>query len=223
MLATDSLRRLEGRTREAYRSLREDGPEFILTWARVRNSVRGWLTGPDARLLFAFAQRGPGRGAIVEIGSAWGRSTIVLAKGSKSVSRERIYAIDPHTGDPWYLEEQQVVGFSSLDAFRVNLRKYGVADWVIPVVSTSREAAQALDTGPVRLLYIDGLHTYEGVKTDIDMWLPRVISGGIILFDDYTNTKPGVGVRQAVDELLSSGAVDPALQVSERLTWTIKR
>src|SRR5438105_11420748 len=69
MLATDSLRRLEGRTREAYRSLREDGPEFILTWARVRNSVRGWLTGPDARLLFAYAQRGPGRGAIVEIGS----------------------------------------------------------------------------------------------------------------------------------------------------------
>jgi predicted O-methyltransferase YrrM len=223
MVAIETAQRLAGRITRAYDSLREEGPGFLLAWVAVRDSVAGWLTGPDARLLYALAQRGPGKGAIVEIGSAWGKSTIMLAKGSKSGRREKVYAIDPHTGDPWYLREQALTRFSSLETFTGNLRRHHVDDWVIPVVSTSLDAGETLETGPVRLLYVDGLHTYDGVRSDIQVWLPRVTSGGIVVFDDYFNGKPGVGVRQAVDELLASGAVDPVLRAGERLTWTTKR
>ncbi len=209
----------------ALTSLRHDGPDFLSFWPSAHRSIPGWLKISDARLLYAMAHHGPGRGAIVEIGSAWGKSTIALARGSKRARREPVHAIDPHTGDPWYLAETSTDGesFSSLAGFRDNIRRFQVEDWVIPIVATSMEAAETADIGPIRLLYIDGLHTYEGISADIETWVPRVIPGGLIVFDDYSNRNPGVGVRAAVDELLSSGLVEPRLRFAELLTWTRKR
>ena len=203
-------------------SLREDGLGFVRLWLRVRGSIPGWLSGSDARALYALASRGPGRGEIVEIGSAWGRSTIVLAMASKHASREKVTAIDPHSGDRWFLQDGQVGSFSSLDRFRQNLRRFGVADWVNEIVATSEQAALTRAPEEIRLLYIDGLHTYEAVRRDIHDWVPRVVAGGVIVFDDYFNTTAGVGVRAAVDELLASGSVEPELERANELVWTRK-
>lgn len=203
-------------------SLREEGLGFIRLWMGVRGSVRGWLTGTDARALYALAHHGPGRGAIVEVGSAWGRSTVVLAAGSKSARRERVLAIDPHSGDQWYLEDQPIEAFSSLEEFRSNLRRFGVADWVDEIVAASEDAARTLVPMEIRLLYIDGLHTYEAVRRDIADWVPRVVVGGVIVFDDYFNTRDGVGVHAAVDDLLASGDVEATLRRADRLVWTTK-
>jgi hypothetical protein len=161
----------------------------------------------------------------VEIGSAWGKSTVALGRGSKRARREPVHAIDPHTGDPWYLDRADVAPeqFSSLAGFQENICRFQVDDWVIPVVCTSADAATSLEVGPIRLLYIDGLHTYEGVRCDIEAWVPRVVPGGLVVFDDYSNTNPGVGVRAAVDELLASGMVEPRLRTAELLSWTRRR
>jgi len=204
-------------------SLRAEGVGFIRTWSTVRRTVPGWLTGTDARLLYALSHHGPAHGAIVEIGSAWGRSTVILAAASKRAAREKVYAIDPHTGDRWYLEDEGKTAFSSLEQFRQNLERLDVADWVHEVVATSEDAARIVDTGGIRLLYIDGLHTYEAVRQDIVDWVKRVVPGGVVVFDDYSNTRSDVGVGRAVDELLASGEVDPALRRADRLVWTIKR
>lgn len=239
-VVTVSPQRAAVLARVAARSLRADGLGFVTLWPRVQATVPGWLFGPDAWLLYTLAHRGPAAGAIVEIGSAWGRSTLFLASGSKRAGRERVYAIDPHTGDPRYLRERagngrwrpgaprpprSAAGFSTLPTFESNLRRFGVDDWVMPVVATSTAAAETLDTGPIRLLYIDGLHSYEAVRADIAAWTPRVVPGGIIVFDDYFNEHAGVGVREAVAELLDSGAVDPALRATDDhlLVWTAKR
>jgi predicted O-methyltransferase YrrM len=237
-----SLRHLPYHAITLLRSLPQDGLDFVRLWLRVRSSVPGWLSGEDARLLYGLARRGPGRGAVVEIGSAWGRSTIMLAHGSKRAHREKVVAIDPHTGDPRYLDADARQAappsaaapgtlhpppgpqqFSSLPAFQANLRRFGVDDWVVPVVALSSEAARTLPVTPIRLLFIDGLHSYEGVQTDIADWLPRVIAGGMVVFDDYFNDKPEVGVRAAVDELRASGAIDPKLGRGGVLVWVRKR
>jgi hypothetical protein len=53
--------------------------------------------------------------------------------------------------------------------------------------------------------------------------VPRLIPGGIVVFDDYFNTKEGVEVRRAVDELLASGIVDPTLRRSGGMfVWATK-
>ena len=214
----------------------------------MHESVPGWLNIGDARWLYALAHHGPGSGAIVEIGSAWGRSTICLAAGAKRARRERVYAIDPHTGEPSFFANPDNVfiprrwdlplvsrllgarpipvagpDFSSYALFRENIRRFGVQDWVCPIVSASHDAAQTFGREKIRLLFVDGLHTYEAVKADIDDWVPRVIPGGVIVFDDYFPLGDHPGVKQAVDELVGSGTVGALRRGLGVHAWTYKR
>ena len=49
-------------------------------------------------------------------------------------------------------------------------------------------------------VYIDGLHTYDAVKADIDGWYDKVKTGGIIAGHDYSTE--WIGVKNAVDEFV---------------------
>ena len=59
-------------------------------------------------------------------------------------------------------------------------------------------------------IYIDGNHSYEGVKTDIELYYPKLRKGGLLMGDDYhpepiqTLNFGGedmvFGVKKAVDE-----------------------
>jgi len=61
----------------------------------------------------------------------------------------------------------------------------------------SSEASEGFDS-KIDLLFIDGDHSYKGVKSDIKLWLPKVKIGGFVLFHDYGGIHPGV--KKAVDE-----------------------
>lgn len=52
----------------------------------------------------------------------------------------------------------------------------------------------------VDFLYIDGDHTYEGVKQDFNMYAPFV-KNGLIAFHDIVTTSQGCGVYQLWEEL----------------------
>ena len=51
----------------------------------------------------------------------------------------------------------------------------------------------------IDLLFIDGDHSYERVKTDVQSWLPKLKDGGIIVFHDYSWAE---GVKKVVDEYI---------------------
>ena len=189
---------------------------FLALWRAVAPRVRGWLRLPDAHFLYDAARTGRGEGVIVEIGSAFGRSTIFLARGSMDAGRERVIAIDPHTG----FELNSPDSSSPRAEFEANLTAHGVRHHVDLIPTTSHAAAQDEVAQPIRLLFIDGLHDYEAVALDIADWVPRVVPDGIILFDDYVNPDPRFGVRRAVDELVASGLVEPKLHTAFNLTWT---
>lgn len=48
------------------------------------------------------------------------------------------------------------------------------------------------------LIYIDGDHTYNGVRADINSFWPKLINGGIMAFHDFGNMQ--YGVNRAVQE-----------------------
>ena len=102
----------------------------------IRNTIQkveGWLTENEAKYLYSLAYRGPGKGALVEIGSWKGKSTIVLATGSRAAGRERVYAIDHHKGGL----DQEGLGYVEVDTeaeFRQNIKNAGIEDYVVPMV-----------------------------------------------------------------------------------------
>lgn len=51
---------------------------------------------------------------------------------------------------------------------------------------------------PINVIFIDGDHTYEGCKADIDNWYPQMAKKGVMLFHDADASSPGV--VQAIEE-----------------------
>lgn len=154
----------------------------------ILTSVDGWLHPKEAQLLYRLASECRARGAIVEIGSWKGKSTICLARGSLAGGKAKIHAIDPHTGSPEHAREIGVVW--TFDEFRRNVEKAGMNEMVTPHVDFSSAVAKTFDE-PVELIFIDGLHEYEGVKIDFDDWFPKVVEHGHMAFHDST-CWPGV-------------------------------
>ena len=67
---------------------------------------------------------------------------------------------------------------------------------------------------PIDLLFLDGGHTYEVIRSDIETFGPHVVAGGVMAIHDYARSdeyleerailhpnRPPLGVRKAVDEL----------------------
>ncbi len=167
-----------------FRSFLDIGFVFVLLKIFKRIDAVQSNTGySDLHSLFLAARDGWGKGQIVEIEAYKGKSTIALAAGSKLKCREKVLSIDPHSE-------------VTLEEFQRNISQSGLADYVITKVATSREAAGEYN-GLIRLIFIDGLHDYNSVKQDIELWKDRVIDGGLIAFHDYDYST----VFQAVKEL----------------------
>ena len=72
------------------------------------------------------------------------------------------------------------------------------------ILMDSKELAKIWDKGELAMIFVDGNHSYESVKVDIELWWPHLKSDGWMLFHDYDDpTSPGV--CRAVDELKYSG------------------
>lgn len=112
----------------------------------------------------------------MEIGVQWGRSLYLAAKYSKA----QAYGVDiqPTLCSEWLNKEDLPYEYS-----------WGGSD----NAAGKWRGGQVID-----VLFIDGDHRYEGVKKDIENWLPFVKKGGVIFFHDFDETSPGV--VQAVNE-----------------------
>jgi predicted O-methyltransferase YrrM len=178
----------------------------FLTLQQQCGTVEGWLHPLEGYFLHLLAAEGPGVGEIVEVGSYLGRSTAFLASGSRSAHREKITAVDHFRGSPEHQSGQILESKllkeegTTLHRFRDNLHRLGLAEQVTALVASSEEAARVW-TKPIRLLFIDGDHSYEASRRDFEVWSPFVISGGIVCFHDI-----GVwpGVTRFYQELLQS-------------------
>jgi predicted O-methyltransferase YrrM len=154
------------------------------------SKVEGWLSGLEGYALMLLAANGPGSGEIVEIGSWMGRSTCWLAYGSKSRFREKVHAVDPFDGGAELgrldvIKREGTTYFAFVD----NLTRQGLFDYVDPIVARSAEAVKKW-AKPIRLLLIDGEHTYAAVKQDFELWTRFLVAGGVVAFDDVTGQYP---------------------------------
>ena len=201
-----------------YASLRfkhDDFRHYRLHWDRVS----GWLMYKQAQWLFNQGNTKTLSGDIVEIGSAYGRSTVCLAWGVKLSGNGKIYGVDPHIGGKGFRESlgAKAQEYSSLDLFNANMRRFNLTDYVVPIVATSEDAVKNWTNKNIRLIFIDGWHTYDAVKHDILAWSQYVKPGGIIALHDYQMEE----IRQAItDSLAQLGLTNDVIQhVDETMVY----
>ncbi len=160
----------------------------------------GMITLDEASLLYDLAKTVK-EGCIVEVGSYRGRSTVALALGSLDGHQVPVFAIDPHE------DFVGVLGgvFGAQDRgefFRAMIRSSCYL--VVRLINLSSEEVAPLWKRQVGLLWIDGDHSYLGVKRDFYCWSPHLVEGAIIAFDD--STSPSLGPCRLINELLGTGA-----------------
>ena len=166
--------------------------------------VEGYLTPLEGYALLGLAAHGYGLGRIVEIGGFLGRSTCFLALGSKKTNREKVATVDHFKGSKEHQPGKrfgcQVLAEegTTYNRFLENLRLHKLKSRVQAIRSDSVAAAAKWDQ-PIRMLFIDGDHRYEGTRADFEAWSPFVIPGGYVAFHDVDSWE---GVTQFYKELL---------------------
>lgn len=133
----------------------------------------------------------------VEIGVAEGYFSADLL--AMPINFPRVYMVDP-----WRcLVDQKGDGSQpsewherNLAATRARVAPFG--ERAVILRGCSAEMAQYVPNRTLSLCYIDGDHSYQGVKTDIEVWYPKLIRGGVMAFHDYE--MPEYGVKTALHE-----------------------
>ncbi len=173
----------------------------------VTRQVPGFLGEEEARLLGTFAACVPANGSIVEIGSFKGRSTVMLAKVAAHYGLGPVVAIDPHTYN-LSVKTPNYSAASTYEEFLCSLRDAGVFEQVEIHHAFSTEVS-ATWSRPVRLLWIDGDHSYRGAKQDFDGFYPHLRPYSVVALHDALNNFPGP-IRVFVEDILRKREFGPA-------------
>lgn len=92
---------------------------------------------------------------------------------------------------------------------------------VLIIRHDSVTAAAGFMDSSLDFVFIDADHSYEGVKADIEAWLPKLRPGGLLSGHDYDNPDfPKFGVKRAVDKFCALTGYD--LELGENLTWFVR-
>lgn len=165
--------------------------------------VYGWCR-PEQGEWYAEQVGALSGGTVVEVGVYAGMS-ISYAVDAAIAGGTTIHAIDP-----WEL--RFVAGSSDWERLRAVHRDFSdfldacdLRDHVVEIADFSVAASGRFADRSIDLLYLDGGHTYEDVRADLEAWWPKVRPEGTVLGDDYGAF---AGVVEAVDEFAAARGVE---------------
>lgn len=135
---------------------------------------------------------------IVELGSWKGTSSIAIATGIKKYCKSaKFYCIDMFSQEYYAATPGLELGtqVNMRDVFEKNMKDF-------PHVTLQMESLKAVDKfddKSIDFIFIDADHSYEGVKSDILAWAPKMKPGSTICGHDHRSEYPGV--EKAVKEI----------------------
>jgi predicted O-methyltransferase YrrM len=130
---------------------------------------------------------------IIEIGSYTGESTLIFAKHFKEV-----ISVDPYIND--YDINDMACSYASFDkVYQQFLKNTLSIQNVKSIRDTSQNAISVLKEEKWDVVYIDGIHTFEGVLSDIENYKTIIKPEGFICGHDYGWDN----VRRAIENSLN--------------------
>lgn len=143
----------------------------------------------EGEVLYSAVSNLPQDALIVEIGCYVGRSTHIMAVAAKE-KEGKVITIDPFlkSFNGWHNSDPKT-------AFKKNV--LDVLSNVTLIEGYSEDVFNKIPDD-IDFMFIDGDHSYEGVKRDCDNYLPKLKSGSMVSFHDYHSSFEGV--KKAVDE-----------------------
>jgi hypothetical protein len=158
------------------------------------NSSRSWV----GHLPFASDLVDSLRPALlVELGVQYGDSYFGFCQAIKETGTGcTCYAVDTWSGDAH-------AGFYGDDVFHevqsYNDEHYKSFSYLMR--APFDQALSHFSSESIDLLHIDGFHTYEAAKHDLEGWLPKVKLGGIVLMHDVAARRADYGVWRLWEEI----------------------
>lgn len=207
-------RRIAKRREASRMSRRSPFPQFF---RQVKN-----VTPEEIGLSLAdLASQVPGHEAVVELGVYHGASALRLAWGARQGGNAHTWAVDPWDSEGNVYGDTMGDLGSARRWARHWITSLGYSNDITLIQRFSHEVAAdwTQDQPRVGLLFVDGDHTYDGARRDIESWAPHLAEGGIIAVDDYVNENYP-GVRQAVDALVDEGLLAPVEVYHDRMGVT---
>lgn len=174
---------------------------FLTKLPEKVESIEGYLSANEIRFLALLAACPTANGELLEIGSFKGKSTVVLAKAAALSDNPKVVAVDPMTA-PSVTDPDLKNAASSLNDFQLNIRQHNVEEQVEFHCAFSSELAKTWSY-PIRLLWIDGDHTYEGTKQDFTLFAQHLTDGAIVAMHDVLHEFEG-GIRVFMEDILLS-------------------
>ena len=136
---------------------------------------------------------------IVEIGVNYGNFSQVLVDTANVVN---LYLVDPWQEDtPNAIDIDKYGDKKNQDAkYNLVLEKFKKYSNVKAIRKESMDAVNDFDDGYFDFIYIDALHEYKHVKSDLNAWYPKLKDGGLFAGHDYKRSRAKLGLCNAVDE-----------------------
>jgi glycosyltransferase involved in cell wall biosynthesis len=134
---------------------------------------------------------------IVELGTHSGNSYFSFCQAVEEFRLPTLcYAVDTWQGDAQAGTYDESVFRHVSDYNTANYQRFSYL-----LRMTFNEAVSQFSDESIDILHMDGLHTYEAVKQDFLTWLPKVRTGGIMLFHDVCVRLGDFGIWRFWDEI----------------------
>ena len=141
-------------------------------------------------------------GVGVEIGVKEGEFSEILLNSWKC---SKLYLVDPWEDQDTDIYDETIHNHES-NYMKTKNRLLKFNDKIELIKDYSENAVKKIEFNSIDFIYIDGNHSYNAVKDDLEQWYEKVKKGGIIMGDDYhiydIENVFGFtfGVKKAVDE-----------------------
>lgn len=165
----------------------------FMTVAELTTEV-GWpLDYTASRGLIPYIKRIRGDAKVIEIGTARGEASYLILEQCPNVTH--LYTIDPFLGykdwvgviDQDTMTKYKNIAYKNLEVFdsRANIMNL-----------SSAEAVDLFEDSSYNVLFVDGSHDKDMVYRDLELYVPKIVPGGIIAIHD-TNI---ASVNEAIKE-----------------------